>query len=511
MKKVKLNAKASVCLVLSAAGMMLLGSCAEGYEAPNGFDAGVKNTQIETPEADSLTFKVSTDGKTATISWPTVMGADGAEVTFLNVDDPENPVVVDGYDKKIVDGSKFTVSVTEDSRYQMTMRTLGNHKLGNTDATEEKVYNFSTMIPAVAVIPSGSDIYEFMQNLQLDTVKTERAIELEAHGEYTLSGQVDFGPHNLTLRGNKVHRPTVRILNGGSFATYCGLKVKYINFDMTEASSSSSFLFMSNNNLPDSIKAGNRPGYSGSKLSKNNYMVEEPIYIAHCWFKNLPGSIFHDNSVKCCFWYFTLTDCIVQLNREKGAQAFISFEKAGESIKNITLEKSTIYNIYDCDAYFIRFSNNSQSQPVKAFGDASSLYKSHSLTLSHTTFSKTFTTKNFTNNINPNDYFVSVDHCIFNQVAQCYRMQANGGRTFRFNFWFGGSHPRDLNETDSSGTPFAMEYDPKFLGDITQELDLMQPNGGINFTPGEYEIVANNGGDPRWLPNGGGDDEETEE
>ena len=36
---------------------------------------------------------------------------------------------------------------------------------------------------------------------------------------------------------------------------------------------------------------------------------------------------------------------------------------------------------------------------------------------------------------------------------------------------------------------------------IAKELDFSQPNGGVNFTPTEYEIIANRGGDPRWLPN----------
>ena len=128
--------------------ILLLAGCAEGYESPDGFDLGVTNTQMKTPIQDSISFIVSTDGKTATVSWPTVAGADGHEVTFMNVDDPANPVIIDGYDKKIVDGSKFTVSVTEDSKYKMIMRTLGNKNLGNTDADTESVYDFSTLVPS---------------------------------------------------------------------------------------------------------------------------------------------------------------------------------------------------------------------------------------------------------------------------------------------------------------------------------------------------------------------------
>ena len=54
---------------------------------------------------------------------------------------------------------------------------------------------------------------------------------------------------------------------------------------------------------------------------------------------------------------------------------------------------------------------------------------------------------------------------------------------------------------DSGGAPFASVYDPKFVGDVTQELDLTKPNGGVNFTPQEPQIIVNKGGDPRWLSN----------
>ena len=61
---------------------------------------------------------------------------------------------------------------------------------------------------------------------------------------------------------------------------------------------------------------------------------------------------------------------------------------------------------------------------------------------------------------------------------------------------------------DSGGATFAAEYDPQFLGDVTQELDFSQPNGGVNFTPSEYTIVENRGGDPRWLPADSSEDSE---
>jgi len=501
--------KQSIGFLLSAVGFLLLTGCAEGYESPSGFDLGVTNTRMETPPQDSISFKVSSDGTTATVSWPLVAGADGHEVTFMNVDDPENPVIIDGFDKKVVDGSKFTVSVAEDSKYQMLMRTLGNKNLGNSDAEEASTFNFSTLVPSVMTIPSGQEISAYIAAHPLDTVATEVAIDLEAGGEYTLEGLVDFNCHQVTFRGDKIKRPVVHMNSDGHFETYSGLKVKFINFDMT-ASTAPGFVAMTKDNLPDSIKSENRQRVytRDGKTISGVYMVEEPIYIANCWFKNLPHAMLYHNEVTCAFWYFTVSNCIVQMkNVTKSNIGFINLYDSGmhgKSVKNITIENSTIYNVVDNDAAcFIRYSNESNSQPDKVYGNATADMNSHRWEFKNTTFSKTYTGWRFINNVRTRAFTLIVDHCIFNDVSQLYRMNG-GSRTYRFNFLWSPREDdlnRNKNMTDSGNAPFASIYDPKFQGDITQELDFSQPNGGVNFTPGEYEIVSNRGGDPRWLEN----------
>ena len=485
---------------------LLLTGCADGYESPDGFDLGVYNTQMQTPIQDSISFKVSTDGASATISWPLVAGAGGHEVTFMNVDDPANPVVIDGYDKKIVDGSKFTVSVAEDSKYQMTMRTLGNKKFGNTDDPEAKTYEFTTLVPSVAVIPSGSD--------PIDSVGTEVAIELEPDGEYTLSAPVDFRHQQLTFRGDKVRRPVVKLVGDGHLETYSMLKVKFINFDLSE-STAKGFVAMTKDDLPDYILSENR-GYTRNGSPINGiYVVEDPIYIAHCWFKNLPHAMLYDNGVSCAFWHFTLSDCIVQMrNDTKSNIGFINLYTNGKSVKNIIIENSTIYNTVDNSAAcFIRYQNESNSQPEKVYGNASAEMNSHSWRFINSTLAKCYYSDEthsgwrFCNNVRVSAAFtLTIDHTIFYNCAQLYRMNS-GSRTYRFNFfWNDGQDDKDRNSSmkDSSDAPFASEYDPGFGGDnaaqIATELDFTKPNGGVNFTPTEYQIVFNRGGDPRWLP-----------
>lgn len=478
---------------------LLICSCADGYESPRGFDTGVRDTQLETP--DSVSFVVSTDGTSATISWPLVYGASGYEVVFCNVDDPDNPQIIDGFDKKLVDGSKMTVTVTEDSKYEFSIRVIGDKSKGNKDAETPTIYNFSTLVPSVALIPSGEDIAAYMAVHKLDTLKEEVAIELEPNGIYTVSDTVDFGPHNITFRGDKIHRPVVKMQGKGTFMSYSGLKLKYINFDCSE-STSQGIVGMSVKNLPEEIKSQNLGYTRGGSPINNIYIVRDPFYIAHCWFKDVPNALVFDNSIDCAWWYVTVDDCIVQQNTS-GSTGLFCLQNKGRIIKNLRLTNSTFYNIQNnSKAYFIRYANSSNSNPQKVFGDATGPMSTQSITFSNCTLSKVYTNQKFVNNLNATGQVLTIDHTIFYDVHSVRQLPRYGGnKTFKFNFWWGITNidSSDMQQKDSYGTPFAMDYDPQFKGDVLQSLDLSLPNGGVDFTPQQYEIVVNKAGDPRWL------------
>ncbi len=495
------------CGLLSFALTLLLGSCAIGYDSPNGFDVGVHNTQMLNP--DSVNFAVSTDGTKATISWKLTMGAKGYEVSFINVDDPDSPRVVENFDKYFVDGSSMTVPVTEDSKYKFEIRTLGEEKYENTDAAETKVFDLSTLVPSVATIPSGSDIYQYLTEHPIPTPEDstqEVAIDLEPNGEYTMSGQIDFLGQKLTFRGDKIHWPTVRMVENGSFASYATFKVKYIKFDLTDAQASSFYYMSVDSVCPDYLKSENRGYMRGSSLIKGIYAVEDPIYFAHCWFKNIPEALVHDNGTQVAWWYLTITDCICQINNGTKSTPFLCLENKGRGIKNLDINNSTIYNVQDNNkAYFIRFYvSSSNSNPEKVYGNKTSYYSSQNWNFSHCTFSKNYSGQKWVNNISGNHMMLNIDHCIFYDVCQAGRRISMGNKTYKFNFLWslqaGDNGKSDANYKDDSGAPFASTYDPQFQGSPTQELDLTKPNGGINFTPGEYEVLSNRGGDSRWLP-----------
>ncbi len=462
----------SACTLLLLLCIFLLAACAEGYESPKGFDMGVSGTQMVTPIGDSISFKVNTEGTVATVSWPLVPGAGGHEVTFENVDDPQNP--------------------------------LGNHDLGNIDVAEPSVFEFSTLVEKVATIPSGSDITTWWKDFKSVTAPFDHevAIELEPSGDYIISDTLDFGGYNLTFRGDKIHRPTVKIQGTANIQSYSGLKVKFINFDCSESSANGVF-GMSVSNLPDSIKSQNL-GYlrDGSPIN-NIYIVREPLYISHCWFKDVPRGFLNDNGVECAWWYVTIDDCIVQLNNASSNQGFLCLQNKGRVIKNVKLTNNTIFNIQENkSAYFVRYSHPSNANPQKVFGTTPGM-DTQTFTISNCTLSKVYTGQKFANNMSATGQALTIDHTIFYDINSVRQLPRYGGfKTFKFNFWWGITliDEQDKTQTDTGGSPFVSIYDPLFRGDVLQSLDLSKPNGGVDFTPGEYQIVVNRGGDTRWLP-----------
>lgn len=517
MKRRRLSVSGFIFSLCTASAAWLLGSCAEGYDAPDGFDMGVRNTQMVTPIQDSISFVMSTDGKSATISWPLVPGADGHEVKFTNIDDPDNPVsVFDG----IVDGSKMKVSIQEDSKYYFSIRTLGNKKLGNKDDDAVTDSVFTTGVPTIATLPSGTVLNEYFKENPLDTLDGEWAIDLEAGGEYFLTDSLDFGINQLTLRGNKARRPVITVQGLGTIYMCGGIKIKYINFDCSESNTTAIVGMSPKEHCPDYILSQNLGYTRGGSPVNGIYIVLNPIYISHCWFKDLPRALVSDggrgglgnaSGTDCAYWNVTVDDCIVQGKNTSSEGAFC-LQRKGRNIKNLTLSNSTFCNVEDNDqAYFLRYSNQSNANPEKVWGDVNSVMKSQSITISHCTLSKVYTKQKFVNNLNANGQVLSIDHSIFYDINSVRQLPRFGGnKTFKFNFWWGITQidNEDKTQKDTGGSPFAFcDFDPQY-GDVLKSMDFSKPNGGLEFTPGEYQMISNNAGDPRWLPNGGSTDEE---
>lgn len=484
--------------VFFAAGVSLLSmACAEGVD-PDEFVSDVMNTQLESPvisESDFSTIVNSDGSESVKVTWPLVKGAGGYLVNLKIVDDPANPQVLVA--DSLVDGRSIIFPKLEDTRYELSVQTQGNPKLNNQSAAAPTVYAYTTLVPAVT-IPAGTDIAEFL-NANLRPGEPNQAFELEAATEYTWNGEVNFELTPVLLRGDKLRRPTVVFGESGVLMTQAGLQVKNINFDCGQIKATGVITLSPN---PDASISTETLGYKADGANQNGFVINDPVMITNCNFKNVKNSLLYGNKKNYSLREFRITECIVQLNNS-GDKPVIHLQGGQNGlIKEMMIRNSTFYNLVkNSKAYFIRYSNSSNAQPKKIFGNSDN---SSTHVISHCTFAKTFSNKDFANNMpNTNTIKTTVEYCVFYDVFRLYQyIQSQSYMLTPGNTTWGvdGGKPNNNDiggRKDKKGNPYATLEDPGFTEPFA-EFDLAQPKGGVNFRPTGEVAVENRSGDPRW-------------
>ena len=331
----------------------------------------------------------------------------------------------------------------------------------------------------------------------------EQGFALEAGETYTLNGKVDFRLNQITLRSTEKGGTHPRVIVGpeGALVTQAGLKVKFIDFDCTSATQTGLLML---SDTPDASISTESLGYKANGANQNGYVINKPVIFQECNIKNLPNSLIYGNKQPWSLRDFRITDCLIQLNNE-GSNSFINLYGGGNGlVKDMTIENNTIWNLVkNGSAYFIRYSNSSNAQPKKIFGnnDNSSTHN-----IRYNTFCKTFSNKDFGNNMpNTNTVVLNTQYNIFYDVFRIYQyLQNNCERHTPGNTIWGvdGGTPNG-NDTggrkDSDGNPYATLEDPAFTGTFLQAINLDdQEKGGVNFTPTAPVATQNQAGDPRW-------------
>ena len=493
--KSKFNNLGSLCCLLM---FLFVVSCANGIDDNERFSGGVTNAQLESPEITENCFStlVNSDGsESVKVTWPVVYGAGGYLFNLSIVDDPSNPVVL--VKDSIVDGRSAIFKKKEDTKYQVSVKALANDNLNNKEAKSATVYAYSTLVPAVT-IPEGTDIAEYiMANLQSST--QEQGFELIAGKTYTLNGLVDFDLNTVTFRGDKVNRPTVIVGPSGGLMTQGGLKVKFVNFDCTEMLQAG-VLALSDN--PSATISTLALGYKKNGASQDGFVIENPVIFQECNFKNVKNGLLYGSAKNWSLRDFRITDCIVQLDNS-GSNSIINLYGASNGlIKNLTIKNSTFYNLSNnSSAYFISYSNSSNAQPKKIFGNSDN---SSTFEISYNTFCKTMNGKDFAYNMaNTSTLVFNVHHNIFYDTYKLTQLLSSQGKRYtEGNTIFGIVKPVEPNDiggrTDSSGNPYATLEDPAFSGPIDIAFDLSQSEGGVNFKSSGSVANEYESGDPRW-------------
>lgn len=468
---------------------LFITSCVDGYKDDYTFSSDVRNTQLLSPDGSKVTATAVaniTGGQDLKIVWPVVYGAGGYQFTLYNVDDPDNPIVV-GVENEVIDGCSVTRERADDTKYKIVIKTLGNTELNNKEATEPTEVEYSTLIPVYASIPSGTDLGVYFENNPVQPQEgdaTEIVYELEANGEYTMGSNVALKSTNITLRGDKVYRPKVKVTGDASFISDgAGFKIRWTDFDLNDYSGVG---FIQYNTTIDETHA---IFYNGDPW----IVVEASSGMESCNVSNLKTSLISDRGKKYALRNFTFNDCVVE-QHATSSNPFINF--TGAIIKELSMINSTFYNKNKSyGSTWIVYANVRVVQVADRVVWAS---EKGSINIQNCTFWQVAYGKQFFNSNGwaQTSNSVNVQKSIFvdsgnKEVLRRIRMSSNNvAATFNLNtYWYGGALAENEithNQGDKSGTHIAS--DPK----------LADPANG-NFTVGGAAQISSATGDPRWL------------
>jgi hypothetical protein len=461
------------------AGVGLVASCADTYDGNETFRSSVRNAQLSSPDANSITITAATDGASQTISWPVVHGASGYEVKLFNAGD-ESVILAD-----TIDGCSVSVSREEDVNYRLEVRALGNAKLNNKDADQPTTKLFSTFTQTFAAIPEGDLSEWFAANpIPEDSVGMNLNFDLAPGATYTLNEVLDFGKFTVTLRTSDKNNPaTIVYGQGGGLATSSGFIAKYLVFDC--GASTQAVLALSENPNPDILDADHN----------NHHQITDPISFQNCKFNNVVRYFMYDNKKKYCVKTFNMTDCLVQFSPDDkmSTAAYFQIYDGGGFINDFIATRTTFYSTTANEVkYFIRYHNSGRCDRAG--------YLTNSINLRYCTFYNIAKTGQMANHDGFNGRNTSNYDIVGNIFVDCGsgqvprrltgRINAQAVNNFAYNtYWFDGAPEAEgysKNEYDTSNN--ALQTDPAFVD---------AENG--NFTPTGAEQLERQTGDPRWL------------
>jgi hypothetical protein len=468
--------------------LFFVSSCTEGYKDDWEWSSSVKNTTLVSPAADEITVNFSADGTTQTIGWPLVAGAGGYQVTVYNYDDPEHPVLI-GAENEIVDGITVKRASTEDSRYKVVIKAMGNEKNNNkeAEASTEKLYD--NLLAVTASIPNNTNLTAYFAANPIPASTTELCYELEAGGSYTMTGNISQGKTPVTFRSsNKINHATIAITDGSFVNGGAGLKIKFINIDyanFTGVVTSNAVILMDAN-------------FPTTGLTSASYFVvptSSPIAIQSCKITGLKSYLFYDNNKKYGIGTMLIKDCIIGQNTNAFANAQIRF--AAGMLKDFTLINSTMYNEQAPSNSSNRFMQISSGN-VSSVKPTTETWANGSLSITNCTFykmGKTAQSLNTNGAMGQLSDRVTIQKNIF---VDCYE---NGRVISRFRrgntsaIFTGGENTQFYDGISFTGTQDVTADVNYFTSD---PLLTYLGNGAFTMT-GAAQIAARTG-DPRWLP-----------
>lgn len=489
-------------LALLPMALMLTACADEGYDTSEQWVSDTQNTVLASPDVTISKTSTSDTEKTVVIEWPVVHGAKGYLLNVTDITDPAQRVAV--VTDSLIDRCSVALVLPNEMNYEMSLLTMASEALGNKTPDAATVTKFDTYVPSVT-IPAGTEISAWMAQ-HLEDRDEEQGITLEAGQTYQLDGEADFRLNTMEFRGDKNNAPTIILGENGCFVTQGGLKIRDLNIDCT-ASKKGGLLCLSAE--PDDRVSTEALGYKKLGGNQDGFVIQKAVTFQNCRIKNLHRSLLYGSEKNWSLCDFRVLDCIIQ-QASTDTRPVINLTGASNGlIQKMTLQNTTFYNTEhnDKECYFMRFSNSSNAQPKKIFGDANNFLE---YTLDHCSFIRTNPKKDFANNMpntqNGTQLWIKMSDCVFFDVYRLYQLlQSQWIKTTTGNYmsysYFCEPTTTDYGpggRTDQNGNFYTtLDETPEFDDAQLQPLDLTKANGGVSLAP-KGLAAASKGGDPRW-------------
>lgn len=497
-----------LALCLCSAALMLASCAQDGYDDDERWESSVKNAQLETPSVDEINISASEDETKTIITWPVVHGAGGYICSLYDISDPENPVVIEDMNEKLVDGCTLTITREEDVKYKFSIRTAGNEKLNNKEALTTSEKEFSTFTPTYTTIPEGVDLYYWFtenpvpEGEEANAIKNELYAgmgiapedipnqmlnyDLAPNGNYTLSQSLDFLGNKVTLRSSKkTEYANLKIMGENtSFNTYSSFGLKYLNIDCSESMKG----IVELSKTPDEA-------IKGATGSGDYYNIIGTLTLSGCNIEGVNGNLIYDNNLKYCLRTTMINNCKVHLTSSSltnvNGNAIIYFK--GGFINDLTIQNSTFWNSGDSDAkYLVQYNNSGRSTRAG--------YTRNSVNQLNCTFYNVATKGQWGNYGGFSGQSCSaftMKDCIFANCSSEIARRFLGGR-YASNMTISFANNTYLHDIATDAYDNEVQYDLSGTA-IKTAPDFADPTNG-DFTLTSSEQAQKRTGDPRWLP-----------
>ncbi len=329
-------------------------------------------------------------------------------------------------------------------------------------------------------VPAGSDIYEYYEANK--TSDAANIIYLEAGGEYTQSGVIEFplGCAGEIVGVDESARATITFTGNAGYIASSSMIL--MNVDIDASASSNALIALSATVDEDAYKATGSGQY---------YNITDGITIENADITGVNSYLIYDNAASWCLGSFNVINCVIKATTttDSGLSSVGLIYFKGGYINDLTMQNTTLWNAGESDAkYLVQYNNSGRADRGG--------YSTNSVNYKNCTFynvAKSGQWGNYSGFAGKATSVWTMTDCIFvdcggGAVARRFVGSNLGSSTSTFannTYWYDGA-AESASSYDKSET--IIESDPQ----------LLDPANGDFTVYGRAQVAAQTG-DPRWL------------